>query len=64
MTKGMLRFDINRGRVISQNTDLDEQVLGFSGANSSLQYVGRFTEDLLPADAKSADKRRDGERGT
>jgi hypothetical protein len=54
MTKGSIRFDISRGRVVSQQTDLDEQVLGFSGPKSSLQYVGRFTEDLLPADAKSA----------
>jgi hypothetical protein len=56
MTKGTIRFDIAAGRVVSQHTDLDEQVIGFSGPNSSLQYLGRFTEDLIPGETNTAGK--------
>ena len=54
MAKGTLRFDIAAGRLISQHTDLDEQVIGFSGPNSNLQYVGRFSEELLVDDTQAA----------
>jgi hypothetical protein len=56
MTKGTIRFDIKAGRVLSQQTDLDEQVIGFSGGGSNLQYVGRFSEELIADDAKAAAK--------
>jgi hypothetical protein len=56
MTKGTVRFDIKAGRVISQKTDLDEQVIGFSGGGSNLQYVGRFSEELLTGETKAAAK--------
>jgi hypothetical protein len=54
MTKGAIRFDIKAGRVISQQTDLDEQVIGFSGGGSNLQYVGRFSEELITGETKAA----------
>jgi hypothetical protein len=47
MTKGTIHFDLKAGRVISQKTDLDEQVIGFSGPGSNLHYLGRFSEELL-----------------
>ena len=49
MWKGHIRFDIDAGRMISQRTDLDERVLSFSGPDSSMHYVARFTEKALPA---------------
>jgi hypothetical protein len=58
MAKGTLQFDITAGRLISQHTDLDEQVIGFSGPNSNLQYVGRFSEELLADDTQAAKTRR------
>ncbi|MEX2141048.1 MAG: hypothetical protein WD894_17415 [Pirellulales bacterium] len=57
MTKGTIRFDINAGRVLSQHTDLDEQVIGFSGPNSSLQYVGRFSEELIADNPQASGER-------
>jgi hypothetical protein len=48
-TNGILKFDLERGRVLSQQLDLDRKVVGFSGASSSMHYVTRFTEELLPA---------------
>jgi hypothetical protein len=60
LTKGHIRFDIATGRILSQRTDLDETVLGFSGADSSMHYVARFDEQLTTAFAKkaTADERR------
>ncbi len=54
LTRGTVRFDLKAGRVLSQNTELDEQVIGFHGSNSSLHYLGRFTEELVAADTKTA----------
>jgi hypothetical protein len=56
LTRGTARFDIKAGRLLSQKTELDEQVIGFHGADSSLHYLGRFTEDLVSPDAKTAAK--------
>lgn len=53
LSKGHIRFDLKAGRILGQQTDLDERVLGFSGAESSMHYVARFTEDLLPAAGKT-----------
>lgn len=47
-TSGRIRFDIATGRIVGQQMDLDKHVLGFSGAASSMHYVTRFTEELLP----------------
>ena len=52
--KGHLQFDIERGRMLSQRTDLDERVLGFSGPDSSMHYVARFTEQRLPDTTNTA----------
>lgn len=56
LTKGSIRFDIDAGRVLSQNIDLDEQVLGFQGPESSLHFVGRFTEEDVTPPTKSTAK--------
>jgi hypothetical protein len=58
MIKGTIRFDIAAGRVMSQHTDLDEQVIGFSGSGSNLQYLGRFSEELLPDAAQASAKQQ------
>jgi hypothetical protein len=50
-TNGTLRFDMEMGRVVSQQLDLDRQVIGFSGTSSSMHYLTRFTEELLTDDS-------------
>ena len=45
--RGKIRFDIDAGRVLGQQLDLDERVLAFSGADSSMHYLTRYTEELL-----------------
>jgi len=49
---GAVRFDIDAGRVISQQMDLDKHLVGYPNPASSLHYLTRFTEKLLPARAE------------
>ncbi len=56
LTQGTVRFDIDAGRVLSQQLELDERVLGFNGVDSSLHYLGRFTEEYVPPTPKTAAK--------
>jgi len=45
---GRVRFDIDAGRVLGQQLDTDKHVVGFRGEASSIHYVNRFCERLLP----------------
>jgi hypothetical protein len=48
---GQIRFSIDEGRILSQQSDVDERVNGFQGEASSLHCITRFSEKLLPAGA-------------
>lgn len=52
LTKGKLRFDIEQGRILSQQIDLDETVIGFQGEESVMNYLGRMTEELVDSAPK------------
>ncbi len=47
LSKGEIRFDIDRGRLLSKRLDWSEEVVGFRGADTSLRYDGRFVEELI-----------------
>ena len=47
-TNGRIRFDIEAGRIDSQQMDLDKHVVGVQGDTSSMRYVTRFSERLKP----------------
>ena len=53
---GRVRFDIDAGRIIGQQMDIDKHVVGFRGDASSIHYVNRFSEQLLPPEAKTAER--------
>ncbi len=55
---GTIRFDVDAGRVLSQQMDLDKRVVGFAGKTdtSSLHYMTRFTEQLLIEEPKTASR--------
>jgi hypothetical protein len=53
-TSGNVRFDIQRGQILGCQIDVDKSVVGFRGAASSIHYIGRSTEEFLPAPAKVA----------
>ncbi|MGB6042947.1 MAG: hypothetical protein WBF93_07285 [Pirellulales bacterium] len=55
-TEGELHFDLNKGRVIRQQIDLDRRVTGFPNESSTMRYRTRFTEKLLDEDLKAAAK--------
>jgi hypothetical protein len=48
-TSGSLRFDIQRGQILGRQIDVDKSVVGFRGEASSIRYIGRSTEEYLPA---------------
>jgi hypothetical protein len=56
MQKGTIRFDIDAGRVLSRQMDLDESVIGFSGPDSSMHYVAQYTEEPLTDDVATRPK--------
>lgn len=47
LMKGTVKFDIAKGRVLSQNMEVDQRVLGFAGPTSSMHYVMKMDEELL-----------------
>ena len=47
LSDGVIRFDIDNGRMLSKQLDWDETVVGFQGANSLMEYRARLTETLL-----------------
>lgn len=47
LTRGTIKFDIEAGRVASQQLDLDETIIGFQGETSVMNYLGRMTEELI-----------------
>ena len=53
---GTVRFDVDAGRILSQQMDLDRRVIGFRGDDSCLHYLTRFTEQSLPEKATVADR--------
>lgn len=57
LTHGTIKFDVDAGRLISKQLDLDKTVIGFSGAESSMSYLARFTEELLPASEAATAKK-------
>ncbi len=51
-----MRFDIDEGRILGQQMDIDKHVVGFRGDASSIHYVNRFSERLLTEEARTAEK--------
>ena len=55
LSDGTVKFDLKRGQVVEQQMDLDQTVLAFNGADSSMKYVARFSQQLLPDPAATAE---------
>ena len=53
LTDGTVRFDVAKGRIISQEHNVDKRILGFAGKASSMHFVSRLQERLLPSEVKS-----------
>jgi hypothetical protein len=53
---GRVRFDIDAGRIIGQQMDIDKRVVGFRGDASSIHYINRFCEQIIPQETTTTDK--------
>jgi hypothetical protein len=53
-TSSTIRFDIEAGRMIGQQVDIDKRVVGFRGEASSMHYLGRVNEEALGESAPPA----------
>jgi hypothetical protein len=51
-----VRFDLDKGRIVSRKMSFDRRVLGFSGGTSSMHFVSRLEERLLGPGEKLASK--------
>ncbi len=47
--RGQIHFDLKTGKVLKQVSEVDERVIGFRGAESSIHFLSKFTEEILPA---------------
>ena len=47
MQKGTIKFDIDAGRLLHKQMDLDQSILGFNGPESHMNYLARTTEEPL-----------------
>jgi hypothetical protein len=56
MSQGTVRFDIAKGRIASQQQDVDRRILGFSGETSVMHFVSRLEERLLKPSERLAKK--------
>jgi hypothetical protein len=54
MQRGTIKFDTDAGRLLHKQMDADEEVVGFSGPESHMQYLARFTEEPAPQDDRTA----------
>jgi hypothetical protein len=54
LQRGTIKFDIDAGRLLHKQLDIDQEVFGFSGADSHMQYLARFTEEPLAGDDHTA----------
>jgi hypothetical protein len=56
LMKGTVRFDIEAGRLVGQQMDVDKRILGFAGPTSSMHYLMRMKEKLIEPAAEVARK--------
>lgn len=54
MSTGWVKFNLDAGRIVSQQLELDRHIVGFNGPASSMHYVTRVTETLLGDDPDTA----------
>jgi hypothetical protein len=61
-TVGTVRFDVDAGRILGRQADVDRGVVGFRGQASSLHYVARCVEEFLSPETSVALRATHGDR--
>ncbi|UUO08623.1 DUF6263 family protein [Blastopirellula sp. J2-11] len=54
LANGKIKFDIDKGRIIRQDLEMDETVIGFQGEASMMKFLGRMQEELLTEPVRTA----------
>lgn len=54
LMKGVVKFDIEQGRPVSQLYEVDKRVIGFAGPTSTMHYLMRMEEKLLDQESRVA----------
>ena len=54
LNHGVVRFDVDAGRLLRKEMDWDETVVSFSGPESQMDYVAEFTEELIKPEPATA----------
>ena len=47
LSAGEIKFDLNRGRLLSKRLDWSDEVVGFRGPETSLRYDAKWVEQLI-----------------
>ncbi|MFI4876937.1 MAG: DUF6263 family protein [Blastopirellula sp. JB062] len=55
LANGKIKFDIDAGRIIRQDLEMDETVIGFQGEASMMKFLGRMQEELLEEQVRTAE---------
>ncbi|WP_131282496.1 DUF6263 family protein [Blastopirellula marina] len=55
LANGKIKFDIDKGRIIRQDLEMDETVIGFQGEASMMKFLGRMQEELLTEQVRTAE---------
>jgi len=56
LQRGTIKFDVDAGRLLHKQLDIDQEVFGFSGADSHMLYLARFTEEPVKDTDQTAKK--------
>lgn len=54
LSKGQIKFDLDRGRVLSKQLDWNDESVGFRGDNTSLKYDAQYAEELITEGTQTA----------
>jgi hypothetical protein len=56
LSKGEIKFDLDQGRMLSTRLDWSDVVVGFRGADTSLRYDAKYTEELVSDSKRTASR--------
>ena len=54
LSNGEIRFDVDNGRMLDKQLDWDEEVVGFQGPSSMMEYRARMSEKLIDSVQRTA----------
>jgi hypothetical protein len=57
LSRGQIKFDLDKGRVVNKQLDWKEESVGFRGDNTSLKYDAQYVEELITDPAQTAAKK-------